>query len=180
MGRPKQLLPWQDTTLLGHAISTAKATSARKTYVVLGANAETIQESVQHPEAEFTVNPKWEEGMGGSISWGIRKAMEGDINWDAVLIMLSDQPLISPDYLNTLLNSITERNSGILATKYPKGVGVPAVFSNNYLLKLRQLSGDQGAKSLIQQNIEDTFALEPGKLHLDIDTPEDYQNLQNL
>ena len=39
MGKPKQLLPWKNTTLLGHAIAQAKKVSTA-VFVVLGANAE--------------------------------------------------------------------------------------------------------------------------------------------
>ncbi|NAS13225.1 nucleotidyltransferase family protein [Poritiphilus flavus] len=180
MGRPKQLLPWKDTNLLGHAIDNARKSEVKQVYVVLGANAETIKGSVRDEEVQLTVNPNWAKGMGSSISRGMAKALKSETKWDAVLIMLSDQPMISADYLDKLIHTFKEKNSGIIATKYPKGMGVPAVFSQKYFPHLLKLEADKGAKSIILQNSQDTFALDSGDLHLDIDTPEDYRNLQSL
>ena len=66
MGEPKQLLPYNHTTLLGNAIEQAKKSDAQKIVLVLGANAHLIEEAHKSAEVEFVINPDWENGMGSS------------------------------------------------------------------------------------------------------------------
>jgi molybdenum cofactor cytidylyltransferase len=103
MGRTKQLLPWQDTTLLGSAIRTARDSNAKSVAVVLGANAESIRGRVNvgrgvKTDADFVENTAWETGLGSSIACGTEFLIEKKIVYDGILIMLADQPLIDTEY----------------------------------------------------------------------------------
>jgi len=99
MGQPKQLLPWGKTTLLNHAINEAKKISEH-VFVVLGANKELIESSL-NSQVEIIRNPNWENGMGTSITYGI-SILDKNEEFDSVLIMLADQPLLDSTYLNNL------------------------------------------------------------------------------
>ena len=46
LGKPKQLLKWQNQSLLGHAIQNVRALLNERIIVVLGAHAELIQSAV--------------------------------------------------------------------------------------------------------------------------------------
>ncbi|MEX0362442.1 MAG: NTP transferase domain-containing protein, partial [Allomuricauda sp.] len=99
-GTVKQLLAWGKTTLLGNAIEQAKPVSSQ-VYVVLGANARHISESMEI-KANVVHNPDWKTGMGSSIAFGINEVMKSDVIPQAVLIMLADQPLIDSSFLTEL------------------------------------------------------------------------------
>jgi molybdenum cofactor cytidylyltransferase len=88
----KQLLPWRQTTLLGHAIHEAKKLKAQAVYVVLGANAEIIKPTISEEDVLILEYKYWKQGIGTSIAFGVQQLVKEN-KYDAVLIQLADQPL---------------------------------------------------------------------------------------
>ncbi|MFH6603854.1 NTP transferase domain-containing protein [Maribacter algicola] len=177
MGSAKQLLPWNNTTLLGHAMETAKKTASKDVFVVLGANSEEIRNTISNADVHILENKNWAKGMGVSVATGIAYILKEHESLDGVLIMLCDQPLISSDYLNRLLKIFEVGNYGIIATKYGKKNGVPAIFDKKYFSMLSRLNGDTGAKHVLDWYRGDTRVMDPGGKEQDLDTPEDYEKL---
>ncbi len=68
----KQLLPWKQTTLIGHVIEQCIASKAAETFVVLGAHADEISKVITNQKAHILFNEKWEQGMGTSIAAAMR------------------------------------------------------------------------------------------------------------
>lgn len=149
MGQPKQLLPWKDTTLLGNAIRNATTSTAKAIYVVLGANAKRIQKEIVDGEIEVIENPDWQHGIGSSIGIGMKMLLKKDNDFDGILIMLADQPLIDKDYLNLMITSFYSQREHIIATAYKNRAGVPALFYKAYFNELADLKNDFGAKEQI-------------------------------
>ena len=102
LGRPKQLLKWQNQSLLEHAIQNARAFLNERVIVVLGAHAELIQPAVDLDGITTIVNPNWQAGVASSIKAGVH-ALPASAT--AVLFLLCDQPLINPTHIQTILNS---------------------------------------------------------------------------
>src|SRR3954464_4885480 len=96
MGRPKQLLSFEGTTLLRRAAQTALATPCRPVVAVLGAAAAESARELAGLDVHTFENSNWRAGMGSTIKAGLRRATELDPVLDAVLLMLCDQPLIGP------------------------------------------------------------------------------------
>ena len=180
MGTPKQLLKWENTTLLGKAIETAKKANATKICVVLGANYEIIKAKINHYKVEILKNDGWKLGLGSSIAFGVTHLLESDTNFDAVLIMLADQPLIDSVYLNKVLEKYEMRKRRIVATSYNNTKqGVPVLFDATYFEELSQQNDDKGAKMILQKHSKNVSAINADNLVLDIDTLEDYNRLYN-
>lgn len=177
MGQPKQLLPWKDTTLLGNAIRNATSSSARAIYVVLGANAKSIRKEIVASEIEVIENPDWQHGIGSSIAIGMKILLKKDNDFDGILIMLADQPLIDKDYLNLMITAFNNQPECIIATAYRNRAGVPALFDKVYFNELEDLENDFGAKELIGKNRDKIFTINPDNKSVDIDTKSEYQNL---
>lgn len=176
MKSPKQLLALGNTTLLGNAIAQAKATAADEVFTVLGANFEAVRSSIQNYNATVVENKNWKNGLGSSIASGVDFII-GNRDYQAVMIMLGDQPLIDSNYLNELLATFKVDPSAITATKYTHSIGVPAVFPKEYFKELAGLNDDHGAKFLLNgSNL--VKVLDPGKKTIDVDTPEDYRYIQ--
>lgn len=174
-GKAKQLLPWKDTTLLGHAMEQAREVSDSVT-VVLGARAERIQNTIPST-VESIHNPDWESGMGSSISKGVQHILKENPSADGILIMLVDQPLLDAPYLNQLKSEFEKDLSKIKATAYGEKIGVPAIFPKHLFLELTQLNGDIGARQLIKTHKTKTAVLQPEGQEIDIDTIETYNQL---
>ena len=176
MGSPKQLLPYQNTTLLGWAIEQAKNSKASAIFCVLGANAIRIKQSIEKNNFEIIINKEFQNGLSTSIIAGINHLK--DKNFDSVLIMLADQPNVNTNYLNKLITASEEDKNVIIASCYPNKVGVPAIFPKQYFNQLLQLKGDKGAKYLLNNQHSKIIKLNANNL-LDIDTIQDYQKLIN-
>ncbi|MGB5463543.1 MAG: NTP transferase domain-containing protein, partial [Aureibaculum sp.] len=71
MGKPKQLLAWGKETLIEHQIHVLLATN-NKVSVVLGAYSDKISEVIKKFPIEIYTNKDWENGMGTSISYGLK------------------------------------------------------------------------------------------------------------
>ena len=178
MGTPKQLLPWGDSTLLGHAVGTALQLRCDKVAVVLGANSEEIKETIIHDSVLVYEHAHWEDGLGTSIAWGVSQLLLSTPQIEGILILLGDQPMVSLGYLNSILAQFESGKQQIMATSYDDHKqGVPALFDASYFDKLTVLNGDKGAKDILQEYKADvTLFSAEGQLS-DIDTLEDYRNL---
>jgi len=180
MGKAKQLLPWLKTTLLGNAIEVTNNSRIDKVFVVLGAEAHKIQESLSSDHCEVILNENWKEGLGSSISAGISKILKLKDQFHAILVLLADQPFIDETYINSLVDHFQANDGKIIATRYGSKMGVPAIFDGSFFLALKGLKGDVGASSLIKHNREICFSVDPRKKATDLDTPEDYTTFKIL
>ncbi len=171
-GGPKQLLPWKGTTLLGHAIAQGKQLSD-SVFVVLGAHANEIKEIIPK-DVEIIHNPKWEKGMGTSISVGIEYIQNNNGNPSGLLIMLADQPLLDATYLHELKSEFENKACKIVATSYGEKLGVPAIFHSSLFLELAKLHEDVGAKPIIETYKTDAIVVFPKGKEIDIDTKKEY------
>ena len=175
MGRPKQLLPYQGRTLLRHAAETAVASGCAPIVLVTGAVHEALVSEVADLPVRAVHNPAWTTGMASSIRAGLLAVVEACPR--AVLIMVCDQPLVTPELLRQLIRQQQETQAPIAAAAYGDTLGVPAVFAQALLPALGQLEGPQGAHRLIARHQAEVQPVPfPGAL-LDIDTPEQYAGL---
>jgi molybdenum cofactor cytidylyltransferase len=177
MGRPKQLLSYQGRSLILHAVEVALASLCQPIIVVMGAYVEQIKPEVMPKAVQVVENSQWQEGMSSSIRAGISMLVKTNSKLDAVIISLADQPLVSPQIFNQLIQSYQETQKVIIASKYNETTGVPALFSKALFPELMQLEGDKGAKALIQKYIDTGLILLIPEAAIDIDTPDDYKQL---
>ncbi|MCF6296078.1 MAG: nucleotidyltransferase family protein [Flavobacteriaceae bacterium] len=180
IGTPKQLLRWKNTTLLGHAIITAKKLNTKDIIVILGNNYVLIKSKINNSGVQILNNKNWEKGLGNSIAFGVNNILENKSNIDGILIMLSDQPLIDSEYLNSLINKFIIGKHQIIATSYKNGKqGVPVLFDRIYFNELSKLNDDKGAKAIIEKYIKNVLVVNGEQIVPDIDTLENYKNLYN-
>ena len=177
MGMPKQLLVYQGHSLLRHAARTALAATLHPMIVVLGAHAERLRHEVQDLPVESVLNQQWEKGLGTSIQTGVRtlQAVAPDVR--AVILMLCDQPLVSPTTLRDLVTAYQATRKSVIASKYENTIGVPALFDREHFSKLEQLTNGQGAKGILAAAGDALHAIPFPDGSFDVDTPLDYLRL---
>ena len=175
MQHTKQLLPWGKTTLLGHTISEVLESNAEDVYVVLGAKSESIQAQLDITDVTWILNKNWKTGMGSSISCAINDLMQLQTDYDGILIMLCDQPLIDSGYINKMISTFKRSGKGIVATAYKSSNGVPVLFHKKYLGDLSKLEGNTGAKKLILDKSKEIVTINPKGKEMDLDTKEEYE-----
>lgn len=175
LGRPKQLLPYRGTTLLRHAVQTALAADLGPVIVVLGAAEDTCRSALAGMPATITANADWEEGMGGSIAAGM--AVVADSDFRSALLMLCDQPAITPDMLRALDDYQHKIGASIVASKFEGTLGPPVIFAASHFTQLRELRGQQGARSLFKNDPAGPATVDCPEATWDIDTEEDARML---
>ncbi|WP_207510402.1 nucleotidyltransferase family protein [Longitalea luteola] len=176
LGQPKQLLPWQGTTLLRHAVETALAV-ATNPVVITGANAEHLATAVDAGRAKIVYNPDWQEGIASSIRCGLQALLNRTPEPDQVIFMVCDQPFVTPELLLELINERQNTGKSIVASAYDGTLGIPALFDRTMFPQLLELQGDTGAKQLIKNNLDDTATVLFPQGNIDIDTLGEYEGL---
>lgn len=178
MGQPKQLLKWGDTNLVGHTITTAKASKAHNVIIVLGAHYEKVAESIRDDSVTIIQNKNYAEGMGTSIAYAAKFLLQSDSHYDGVLLMLADQPFVTSVHLNKMILAFQPESQDIIATSYDDDTkGVPVLFDHTYLNTLYKLSGDGGAKGIVKKYPTHLKTLKASFKNLDLDRYEVYQAL---
>lgn len=177
LGSPKQLLPYRGRSLLHHAVEVALASALGPVFVVLGASAEQLKPVLQALPVKIVENPGWAEGIGASIRAGMKSVQNlGDL--EAVLLMVCDQPFVTPELLQRLVETQRVTGKRLVACEYDNTLGVPALFDHTFFPALQSLQGDQGAKSILIQWEQEVARLPFPEGRWDIDTREDYQAVE--
>ena len=102
LGRPKQLLPYGDRPLLGHTLNTARDCGCDQLIVPIGGAAAEVRERVDFSGAEVVVNEDYGEGCSSSIAAALDAV---NPRCDVLVLMLGDQPGVTPDTVRTLLEA---------------------------------------------------------------------------
>ena len=117
---------------------------------------------------EILINEKPEEGLSSSIriaaEWLPREC-------SGLLILLGDQPLISPETIEKLVKEFSRSSGLIVSASIDNSPVNPVIFHRSLIDELKKLRGDIGAKTVILKhlNVVKTIAVDKREL-LDIDT----------
>jgi molybdenum cofactor cytidylyltransferase len=174
MGTPKQLLPWGKTIILQQVIENADTSHLGQVLVVLGHRADEIAGKITaSSKTRILVNHDYRDGMSSSIKCGIQNA---HANAEAFMLLLGDQPFISADIIDKLIDTYRAGRHGIVIPVYAGRRGHPVLLDLRYGEELLSIH-DQGAREVIHKHARDIFEVcvdSPNVLN-DIDTPQDYQ-----
>jgi len=174
MGRPKQLLPWGEHTVLETVIAAALAVPVAEVAVVLGAGADSVRAGTrcEDERVRWVVNDGFLAGMLTSVQAGVA-ALSGDC--DGFLLFLGDQPLVGPDV--TLRLASAYGRGSILLPVHDGRRGHPPLYCLSYREELLSLGPELGLRELNRRHPEAVreVAVSSPSIHIDLDTPEDYQ-----
>lgn len=176
MGRPKAFLRLDGNTLLDRTIATAKSTNAQNIFLITGAFHNEMLEFANREGIQVLYNTDWQEGMGSSL----RRAIEavGQLpNLTGVLILLIDQPYVDKDLLKQLISKFEENPESPIASFYKDIHGVPAIFPRVMWNDLLAVSGDKGARQVLQKR-EDVISVPFAKGAIDLDFLEDLEQIK--
>jgi len=177
MGSPKQLIEIDGRPLLVRAIEAALAAPVWPVVVVLGANAVAIRPVIGHLPVLVIENPAWSEGMAASIREGVATLRQFSRTLDAAVLALCDQPGFSAATVESLLAAHRATGRGIVAARYTGRLGAPALFAREHFAALTALTGEEGARDLLNADPARVAAVELPELARDLDTPADLEGL---
>ena len=170
MGRPKLTLELEGQTLLARAVRKAQEV-ADVTVVVVGAYAALYQPEAEACGARVVENPDWQEGLGTSVSAGVR-ALPPDT--EAALLVLPDQPFVPVAHLEALVKTHQKSSSPLVLSRYDDGaLGVPTLVHQNLFKYAGALRGSCGAKALLEFTDQAAEVGLTASHAVDIDTPDE-------
>jgi len=177
LGKPKQNLVFQGSTLLQRSIKTALAADCQEVLVVLGANISEIEPTIKNESIQIIHNPDWELGMSSSISCGLTALLKTIPQLQSVVLMLCDQPFADTSIINQLIQASASKKY-LVASSYNGTLGVPALFDKSHFEELLALQGNEGAKKLLLKYSNELHAVPFPLGMIDIDTIGDFERLE--
>jgi molybdenum cofactor cytidylyltransferase len=144
-GSSKQLAELDGRPLLEHSIQRLAASPVERVVVVLGAGAEQVIARVDPQGAELVVCERWDEGQSASLACGLGRLSD----CEAVVITLGDQPRLAPASIERVLEARAEGVDAVRAT-YGGVPGHPVLLERHLFDRMRDVSGDHGARHLLQ------------------------------
>ena len=101
---------------------------------------------------------------------------------DGAMFLVGDQPLISKELINALIEKFTAESAWIVAPTFKQQPRNPVVFRRNLFPELLQLTGDRGGRILINKHKNNTLLVEWNDEipFLDLDVHEDYERLRQI
>ena len=183
MGRLKQLLPWGDKTVLGTVVSNLhQSTLDGEIRVVIGCQAERIRSELadELPEGvKLLINKDYQRGMFSSVLTGLKNL---PAETSGLLFMLADQPLVTADIYNKLLQKFREDQPLLLVPSYQNRRGHPLLIQTKlipeiYALARGKSEPEGGLRTLLENYSQEIEYLEIDwkAVLIDLDYQEDYQ-----
>lgn len=180
MGKSKQLLPWGKVSLLRHTVDVALQTQLEPVIVVLGAESKACHDEIRDLPAHVALNENWERGMGTSIAAGIRVLRRKNPQASGAVLMLVDQPLVTPERLQNLIALKESSDAPLVGSFYGGDYGVPAVFDKTLFKELEHLEGSENPRKIMTRHLARMSTISAPEAFWDIDTPQDYQKILEI
>ncbi|MBL7858041.1 MAG: nucleotidyltransferase family protein [Cyclobacteriaceae bacterium] len=176
LGQSKQLVQFENKTLLRRTTEVALETKPHNVVVVLGSDEPVHRQLIADLPVKIVYNKTWEKGMGNSLKTGLHHLLNLDPTVDAVIILVCDQPYLKSENINSLITAFQSENIPIVASAYDDIMGVPALFGKSTFASLGSLDDQSGARKILRQYpIVKSVPFPQGRI--DVDTPEDLLHL---
>ena len=177
-GEPKQLLSYKGQTLMRRITESALALQRGPVVVVLGANRARIVPELAGMPITLVDNASWPTGQASSLKTGLAALYLTNKDIEAVLVLHTDQPLVSLGLLLHMIDICNEDGKGIVACRYGTQLSVPALFHRDYITELLQLEGDKGVKWVIGRHRSDCSEVPFEAGSIDLDSKRDVEQFQ--
>lgn len=203
----KLLLEYCGVPMVCHVAKTAQTSRCDALYVVVGSANEELRQALSGQCERIVENADWASGLASSIRAGVTAIASERPAFDALVVLLADQPRVTSAHINALLDAFGPAAEPLVASHYAGIDGVPALFPRRCFDALSQLTGDEGARSLLaaeraladstrsadaadaadanastpsrRSPVQPLIAIPFEPAAVDIDTPEDYAALRS-
>ena len=169
-GRTKQLVPIDGTPLVTVAVRKTESVCGARTVLVTGKEWQEVADACKPLAGFFVINDDYEKGIASSIACGVRAIAASA---DAVLLMMADLPLVTAEHLASLVEAWRNSPQSIVASAFEDTLGPPVVFPRRDFDALLKLTGDHGARPVIDANAGRVLSIVCEEAAFDIDRPED-------
>ena len=171
LGRPKQLLPLGESTLLGTVVGNARGCGFDQLVVALGGAAPKVRAEVDLAGCDVAENSAYGEGCSSSIAAAMGVV---DPRAEVLVLLLGDQPGVTPATVRALLAG--RAGAELAVCRYQEGRGHPFAFARSVFPEMAALHGDKAVWKLLERRTGSVAEVAvPGPVPRDVDTWDDYE-----
>ena len=146
----------QGTPLIKRSVQNILDSSVQELIIVLGYQKEIIEKLIDKNEKiKIVFNKNFESGMSSSIKTGLNNLSE---KTEAFFICLGDMPMVNHDIYNQLIMS--KNNKEIIVPIHKGQQGNPVLFAKTMKEKIINITGDVGAKKILELNEDKILNIE--------------------
>ena len=178
LGRPKQLVRFENETLVHRTARLLADLPLAQVMVVIGCEAERVRSEFEDLPVGVVFNSNWKSGMGSSIACGAR-AIEKSV--DGVLLMVCDQWCLQKQDLSRMIDAWTLDISQVYVARWSEHKasisGPPVIFPRKVMPELKFLISSRGARQVIDRHLEIVEFVDLQNAAFDLDRPEDLEKM---
>ena len=164
----RQTLP--DGRMVAAAAAASLLAGVHRVAAVVNPDANVLASELAALGCEIVICKNADDGMAASLVTALTHTADA-AGW---LIALADMPHVKPATIAVLAAAISA-GAEIAVPTYRGQRGNPVAFGPVHLPQLLQLTGDQGARTLLTKSSVIEIAVDDPGVHLDIDAPADLQ-----
>ncbi|MFZ2004907.1 MAG: molybdopterin-binding/glycosyltransferase family 2 protein [Stellaceae bacterium] len=172
MGENKMLAEIDGRPMVARTAQRLLSSRARPIIAVLGNRADNVDAALGKLPVERVINLDFAAGLSTSLKRGLA-ALPDEV--DGVVVCLADMPLIAGRDIDRLIGAFNplEGRAIIVPTRRGKR-GNPILWSRQFIPEMMALSGDSGARKLIEDHADlvTEIEMENDAIFVDIDTPQ--------
>jgi molybdenum cofactor cytidylyltransferase len=163
-------------TMIGRVVEAVLASQASEALLVTGHQADDVAQAARDasngsPRLRIIRALDFAQGLSASLRAGIQALSHAS----ATLVCLGDMPLVTPAMLDRLIAAYDpQAGNTIIVPVYQGRRGNPVLWDRRFFSAIVDLSGDQGARSLLVQHAEHVTELDchDDAVLRDFDTPD--------
>jgi molybdenum cofactor cytidylyltransferase len=170
MGSNKLVAELDGEPIVRRTVRAVLGSRARPVVVVTGHEAEAVRAALAGLDVQFAHNPDFALGMSTSLRVGI--AAVGAVA--GALVCLGDMPKLEARHLDTVIDAYRSGDPDeIIVPTCDRKRGNPVLWPHSYFAEIAELSGDVGARALIDRHAEQVrlLAIDDPAILVDVDTP---------
>ena len=170
MGRNKLTAPLRGKPMLRHVVEAALASQLASVTVVTGHDAAAIESVLEGLPVRFLHNPDYAAGLSTSLRAGAA-ACDGD----GIMVLLGDMPDVTAGLIDRVMAAFNPAARRAICVATARGErGHPVLWGRQFHAELGILTGDRGARDLIEAHANLVCEIEADDTSplTDIDTPE--------
>jgi molybdenum cofactor cytidylyltransferase len=181
MGRPKLVMPWGETTVIGKVLTTLAVAGLDEIVVVTGGAHQEVEAAlIDMPFARNVIlqtvyNPNFADGeMLSSIQVGLSHMKRED---QAALLALGDQPQIQVEVIREVLKAYHAGGARLVVPSYQMRRGHPWLIDRSLWRIVLDMHSPMTMRDFLRQQQDEIgyVNVNTPAILTDLDTPEDYQ-----
>jgi len=177
MGEFKPLLPLGGVTVLERCVALFRNAGIDDVRVVTGHRGVELEPLLERLGVRIVVNPQYREGMFSSVVAGLG-TLGAEVDYFFVLPV--DVPLVRVATIRRLLELCRQEHADVIYPRFMGKRGHPPLIAARHARKIAAWEGEGGLKAALARWEPAALDVEvaDGNILLDMDTPDDYNLLQ--